>query len=162
MSGISEVYRVRQRVIEYAIKHNNSKAAVKYKTSRQQIKRWRDRYDSTVQSLLPKSRRPKSHPNQHTQEEIELVMKKYRKCGYEALAEVYVKARKEGYSRTYDSMCKIIKKIKGNAKEKLKKQHKRKKKVEQAKYPTRYNNISRKVLGFKNPNEVLKEYKQNH
>ena len=62
-------------------------------------------------------------------------MKKYRKCGYEELAEVYVKARKEGYSRTYDSMCKIIKKIKGNAKEKLKKQHKRKKKVEQAKYP---------------------------
>ena len=54
-------------------------------------------------------------------------MKKYRKCGYEELAEVYVKARKEGYSRTYDSMCKIIKKIKGNAKEKLKKQHKRKK-----------------------------------
>ena len=62
-------------------------------------------------------------------------MKKYRKCGYEELAEVYVKARKEGYSRTYDSMCKITKKIKGNAKEKLKKQHKRKKKVEQAKYP---------------------------
>ena len=49
-------------------------------------------------------------------------MKKYRKFGYEGLAEVYVKARKEGYSRTYDSMCKIIKKIKGNAKEKFKKQ----------------------------------------
>ena len=49
-------------------------------------------------------------------------MKKYRKFGYKGLAEVYVKARKEGYSRTYDSMCKIIKKIKGNAKEKLKKQ----------------------------------------
>ena len=30
------------------------------------------------------------------------------------------------------------------------------------KYNTRYNNISRKVLGFKSPNEVLKEYKQNH
>ena len=62
-------------------------------------------------------------------------MKKYRKFGYEGLAEVYVKARKEGYSRTYDSMCRIIRKMKGNAKEKLKKQHKRKKKVEQAKYP---------------------------
>ena len=207
MSGISEIYRVRQRAIEYAIKHNNSKAAVKYKTSRQQIKRWRDRCDSTVQSLLPKSRRPKSHPNQHTQEEIELVMKKYRKCGYEALAEVYVKARKEGYSRTYDSMCKIIKKIKGNAKEKIKSSIKEKRrlnrlstlgieygttrpyspwengKVERShrldskyyadkkfkskeellrsikKYNTRYNNISRKVLGFKSPNEVLKECK---
>ena len=53
MSSISEIYRVRQRAIEYAIKHNNnSKAAVKYKTSRQQIKRWRDRYDgqTTVES----------------------------------------------------------------------------------------------------------------
>jgi len=29
------------------------------------------------------------------------------------------------------------------------------------KYNTRCNNISRKVLGFKSPNEVLKEYKQN-
>ena len=136
MSSISEIYRVRQRTIEYAIKHNNnSKAAVKYKTSRQQIKRWRDRYDGTVQSLLPKSRRPKSHPNQHTQEEIELVIKKYRRFGYEGLAEVYVKARKEGYSPTYDSMCKIIRKMKDNAKEKLKKLHKRKKKVEQANYP---------------------------
>ena len=48
-------------------------------------------------------------------------MKKYRKFGYEGLAEVYVKARKEGYSRTYDSMCRIIRKMKGNAKEKPKK-----------------------------------------
>ena len=29
------------------------------------------------------------------------------------------------------------------------------------KYNTRYNNISRKVLGFKSPNQVLKEYKEN-
>ena len=37
MSSISEICRVRQRAIEYAIKHNNnSKAAVKYKTSGQQ------------------------------------------------------------------------------------------------------------------------------
>lgn len=136
MSSISEIYRVRQRAVEYAIKHNNNlKAAVKYKTSCQQIKRWRDRYDGTVQSLMPRSRRPKSHPNQHTQEEINLVMKKYRKFGYEGLSEVCVKARKEGYSRTYDSMCKIIRKMKGDVKEKPKKLHKRKKKIEQVKYP---------------------------
>lgn len=99
MNSISEIYRVRQRAVEYAIKHNNnSKAAVKYKISRQQIKHLRDRYDGTVQSLMPRSRRPKSHPNQHTQEEINLVMKKYRKFGYEGLSEVYVKDRKEGYS----------------------------------------------------------------
>ena len=55
MSSISEIYRVRQRAIEYAIKHNNSKAAVKYKTSRQQIKRWRDRYDGTASLFCQKA-----------------------------------------------------------------------------------------------------------
>ena len=79
-------------------------------------------------------------------------MKKYRKFGYEGLVEVYVKAIKEGYSRTYDSMCKIIKKIKGNAKEKLKKQHKRKKKVEQAKYPRERVQIDIKYV----PEECIK------
>ena len=40
MNSISEEYRVRQRAVEYAIKHNNnSKVALKYKISRQQIKR---------------------------------------------------------------------------------------------------------------------------
>ncbi|WP_314294622.1 DDE-type integrase/transposase/recombinase [Leptotrichia massiliensis] len=62
-------------------------------------------------------------------------MKKHRKFGYEGLAEVYVKVRKEGYSRTYDSMCRIIREMKGGVKEKTKKPHKRKKKTEQAKYP---------------------------
>ena len=103
MNSISEEYRVRQRAVEYAIKNNNnSKAALKYKTSRQQIKRWRDRYDGTVQSLMPKSRRPKSHPNQHTQEEIDLIMKKYRRFSHEGLAQVYTEARKLGYSRSYE------------------------------------------------------------
>ena len=107
MNSISEIYCVHQRAVEYAIKHNNnSKVAVKYKTSCQQIKYWKDRYDGTVQSLLPISRRPKSHPNQHTQEEIDLIMKKYRKFGYERRCQ-----------------------------EKAQKLHRRKKKVEQAKYP---------------------------
>ncbi|KDE61719.1 helix-turn-helix domain-containing protein [Fusobacterium necrophorum] len=45
--------------IEYAIKiNNNAKAATRYHTSRQQVKRWRDRYDGTIHSFLLKSRRP--------------------------------------------------------------------------------------------------------
>ena len=64
-TSIPEEIRLRQRIIEYAIKHNNNaKVAIRYHTSRQQVKRWRDRYDGTIQSLLPKSRRSKSHPNQ--------------------------------------------------------------------------------------------------
>ena len=106
---ITEEMRVRQRAVEYAIKYeNNSKSARKYKTSRQQIKRWRDKYDGTVGSLANKSRRPKSHPNQHTNEELELLKTKYKKFKIDGLAQVYVEAKKLGYSRSYDSMCKRI------------------------------------------------------
>lgn len=136
MNSISEEYRVRQRAVEYAIKYNNnSKAALKYKTSRQQIKRWRDRYDGTVQSLMPRSRRPKSHPNQHTQEEIDLIMKKYKRFAFEGLAQVYTEASKLGYNRCYASMCKIIRKIRNSKPEKPKRLYKSTKKVKQAAYP---------------------------
>ena len=41
-SIITEEIKLRQREVEYAIKHdNNAKAARKYHTTRQQIARWR-------------------------------------------------------------------------------------------------------------------------
>ena len=53
-----------KRVVEYEIKeNNNAKAARRYQTTRQQVKRWRDKYYGTVKSLMYKSKRPKSHPN---------------------------------------------------------------------------------------------------
>ena len=53
-SIITEEIKLRQRAVEYAIKNdNNAKAARKYHTTRQQIARWRSRYDGTPQSLLP-------------------------------------------------------------------------------------------------------------
>lgn len=62
--------KFRKKVVEYAIKHNNNaKTARRYKTSRQQVQRWRKKYDGTLQSLANKSRRPHSHPNQHTEKE---------------------------------------------------------------------------------------------
>ena len=37
---------------------------------KRQIYRWREKYDGTRKSLVNKSRRPKSHPNEHTEKEI--------------------------------------------------------------------------------------------
>ncbi|SDI92705.1 helix-turn-helix domain-containing protein, partial [Dolosicoccus paucivorans] len=77
-SIITEEMRYRQKVVEYAEKYdNNAKAARRYGTSRQNVQRWRKRYDKTWDSLRNKSRRPHSHPNQHTQEELQLIQKKY-------------------------------------------------------------------------------------
>ena len=64
---ITEEMRFRQRVVKYAIKYNNNaKAARRYHTSRQQVQRWRKRYNGDVRSLANRRRRPHSHPNQHT------------------------------------------------------------------------------------------------
>jgi transposase InsO family protein len=112
---ITEEMRFRQRVVKYAIKHNNNaKAARRYHTSRQQVQRWRKKYNGTVHSLANKSRRPHSHPSQHTQEELDLIRHKYRYHGHEGYAQVYRKLRDAGYTRTYDSMCRQIRKMKLN------------------------------------------------
>ena len=79
-----------------------------------------------------KSKRSKIHPNQHTEQEIELIMRKY---GFEGMAEVYAQAQKEGYSRSYDSMCKKIRQIRDNKVVVKKKKYKSKLNVEKAKYP---------------------------
>ena len=111
-SIITEEIKLRQRAVEYAIKYdNNAKAARKYHTTRQQIARWRSRYDGTAQSLLPKNRRPLNHPNEHKKEELELIRKMYKCYNRDGLAEVYVQCQRRGYTRSYGAMKKMIKKL---------------------------------------------------
>ena len=50
--------RFKQAVIEYSFKHGVTNAAIRYKTSRQNIYRWRKKYDGTVRSLADGSHRP--------------------------------------------------------------------------------------------------------
>lgn len=133
---ITEEMRFRQRVVEYAIKYNNNaKAARRYHTSRQQVWRWREKYDGTVQSLANKSRRPHAHPNQHKQNEIDLIRHKCRYHGHEGLAQVYRELRDSGYRRTYDSMCRQIRKMKINVKKKNKSYPRTGHKKDPATYP---------------------------
>ena len=71
MNKITQDMRYKQAVIEYSLKHGVTRAAIHYKTSRQNIYRWRKKYDGTVRSLANGSHRPHSHPKQHTEEEIQ-------------------------------------------------------------------------------------------
>lgn len=45
------------------------RASIRYRTDRQNIYRWRKKYDETVLFLADGSHRPHSHSNQHTEEE---------------------------------------------------------------------------------------------
>lgn len=110
---ITEEMRFPQRAVKYAIKHdNNSKAAKRYHTSRQQVQRWRNRYNGDVKSLAHKSRRPHSHPNEHTKEELNLIRHKHRYHRHEGYGQFYHKLMEAGYQRTYKSMCIQIRKMK--------------------------------------------------
>lgn len=117
MSIITEEMRYRKRLCEYAKKNGVTKAARRYHTNRKFVYRQLEKYDGTVKSLVLKSRRPKSHPNAHTEEEIKLIKKVKSRYGIDGLAEVYVQLQKRGYKRSYGSMVKQISKL---PKEKIK------------------------------------------
>lgn len=65
MATITQDMRYRLSLIKYADKYGVTKAAVKYKTNRQYIYRWKRRYDGSIDSLRDLSRKPHHHPNQH-------------------------------------------------------------------------------------------------
>lgn len=153
--SITEEMKFRQRVVEYAIKkNNNADAARRYGTSRQQVQRWRKKYDGTVQSLANKSRRPQSHPNEHKKAEINLIKQKYTRFKHEGLGQVYRKCIDSGYSRSYESMCKQIKRFKNYEKPQHISYPKSKYKPLKGDYPGEYVEIDVKYvplecIGFK-------------
>ena len=117
---ITEEMRYRERVVQYTMKSNNAVAARRYHTSRQQVQRWRKKYDGTTVSLSNKSTRPHSHPNQHTKEEIELIKRMHRRYSFEGLAQVYRSLMDAGYRRTYQSMQKQLRNLRLKQPEKKK------------------------------------------
>jgi len=111
MSIITEEMRYRKRLCEYALKYGVTKAARKYHTNRKFVYRQLEKYDGTLKSLALKSRKPHSHPNAHTEEELNLIKQVKSRYGKDGLAEVYVQLRKRGYTRSYGSMVKQISKL---------------------------------------------------
>lgn len=142
---ITEEMRYRERVVKNAIKSNNAVAARRYHTSRQQVQRWRKKYDGTTASLSNKSTRPHSHPNQHTREEIELIKRMHRRYSFEGLAQVYRSLMDAGYTRTYQSMQKQLRNLRLKQPEK-KKYPKSKYKALKGEYPGEYVEVDVKYV----------------
>lgn len=102
--------RFRQAVIEYSLKHGVTKAAVRYRLNRQYIYRWRKRYDGTLESLADRSHRPHSHPNQHTPEEIKLILNMRRRNPNTGIVVFWVKLRQRGYTRSISGLYRFLRK----------------------------------------------------
>lgn len=110
MNTITQDMRFRQALIEYSFKYGVTKAAIRYKTNRQYIYRWRKRYDGTLQSLADKSHRPHSHPNQHTPDELKLISDMRRRNPHAGLVVFWVKLRQRGYSRSITGLYRVLRK----------------------------------------------------
>ena len=110
MASITQDMRYRLSLIRFAEKYGVSKAAIKYKTNRQYIYRWKRRYDGTIESLRDRSRRPHHHPNQHTPEEIKLIQDMRRRNPHSGLVVFWVKLMQRGYKRYIPGLYRFLKK----------------------------------------------------
>lgn len=110
MKSITEEMRFRQRLCEYALKYGVKRAARRYHTNRQFVYRQLKKYDGDVRSLALKSRKPHKSPNAHNEEELGLIRRMLKRNGIYGLAEVYVRCKRNGYTRSFGSMCKQIRK----------------------------------------------------
>lgn len=111
MTTITQDMRFRLSLIRYAEKHGVTKAARKYKTNRQYIYRWKNRYDGTWDSLRDRSRRPHHHPDQRTDQELKLIRDMRRRNPHAGLVVFWVKLRQRGYSRSITGLWRVLKRL---------------------------------------------------
>ena len=111
MNSITQDLKFKQSVVEYSLKYGVTRASIQYEVHRKTIYRWREKYDGSIDSLRNKSRRPKSHPNQHTKEEIAMV-KRYRSHNKEeGLVVLWIKLWQKGYTRSLTSLYRVMQRL---------------------------------------------------
>lgn len=108
MASITQDMRYRLSLITFAQKYGVSMAARRYHTNRQYIYRWLKRYDGTIESLRERSRRPHSHKNQHTPEELKLIGDMRRRNPNAGLVVFWVKLKQRGYSRSVTGLYRVL------------------------------------------------------
>ena len=157
MNSITQDILYKQSVVKYSYRHGVTKAAIKFKMHRKTIYRWREKYDGTPQSLKNKSRRPHSHPCQHTEGEIKLI-KNYKNNNKDTgLVVLWVKLRRAGYARTITSLYRVMQRIGIYKKTPSKKKAYEPKPYEQMTHPGERIQIDVKYVPTKNLTEEVKE-----
>ena len=110
-NSITQDIQYKQTVVEYSYRHGVTKAAIKFKMYRKTIYRWRERYDGTAKSLKDKSRRPHSHPKQHTEKEIKMIKDYKAKNKETGLVVLWIKLQRKGYTRSITSLYRVMQRI---------------------------------------------------
>lgn len=130
---IASEAKFRQRVIKYSYKYGVTNASIRFHRCRNAIYEWRAKYDGkSWKSLVDKSHRPHHHPNEHTPEEKQLILRLYP-YHKDDMIMLWDALRKRGYKRSYTSLVRIVNKwIKPEIKQK---QARKPKPYQRAEYP---------------------------
>lgn len=130
---IASEAKFRQRVIKYSYKYGVTKASIRFHRCRNAIYEWRAKYDGkSWKSLVDKSHRPHHHPNEHTAEEKQMILKLYP-YHKDDMIMLWDALRKRGYKRSYGSLVRVVNKwIKPEIKQK---QARKPKPYQRAEYP---------------------------
>ena len=108
---IAQDMAYRQSLMKYAENYGVSRASRKYNKSRSYICFWKSRWDGTAVSLACRSRRPHSHPNQHTQAELKLIRDMRRRNPELGMVELWHRLRQRGYTRRPESLFRVMRKL---------------------------------------------------
>ena len=108
---ITQDMAYRQSLMKYAENYGVSRASRKYTKSRSYIYFWKTRWDGTVQSLACPSRRPHSHPNQHTEADLKLIRDMRRRNPKLGMVELWHRLRQRGYTRRPESLFRVMRKL---------------------------------------------------
>lgn len=111
MTSITQDMKYRQSLLKYAEKHGVSKASRKYNKGRSYIYFWKKRWDGSIESLKCCSKRPHSHPNQHTDEELKLIRDMRRRNPELGLVEFWHRLKKRGYTRRPETLFRKMRQL---------------------------------------------------
>ena len=145
MNSITQDMKFRYSLMKYVEKYGVARASRKYNKATSYIYFWKARYDGSIESLACRSRRPHSHPNQHTEAELKLIWDMRRRNPKLGIVELWSRLRKRGYSRCIESLWRVLRREGLAAKEKPRKKY-TPKPYEQMQYPGQRVQIDVKVV----------------
>jgi transposase InsO family protein len=112
MNTITQDMKYRYSLVCFALKYGVSKTSRKYNRARSYIYFWLNRFDGNIESLSCRSKRPHSHPNQHTPDEIKLITVMRRRSPSLGLVEFWFRLLHRGYTRHIVSLYRVLKRMK--------------------------------------------------
>ncbi|MGE5494267.1 MAG: DDE-type integrase/transposase/recombinase [Burkholderiales bacterium] len=111
MNNITQEMKYRQSLVSFALKNGVLRTSRKYNRTRSYIYFWLSRYNGDIASLACRSRRPHSHPAQHTEVELALLRRMRRRNPDLGLCELWCRLRERGYSRSIVSLYRVMRRI---------------------------------------------------